>query len=212
MQEWLHIQSKLHFATLQNQRWKFKARGQWVTATAVWLAEQRSVSNGRDTLHLSAKRWPTSYKFSMLSDKFDDFFDSTFLEKMPWIHLHIFLCANLQICVLSILFKSPLRDDLSVILRGWFCNKPQLLHMDGCMGTVTNWSSVHALKLALHMSSMKIWRKKTCYLYLHMAHLISGTEGTGSYWQNPILNMQKLIKEGKEFCKGHIKFYHLSLD
>lgn len=54
-------QRKLHFAILQNQQWrKFKAGGQWVTATAVWLAEQWSVSNGRDILHLSAKRWPHS--------------------------------------------------------------------------------------------------------------------------------------------------------
>lgn len=53
---------------------------------------------------------------------------------MPWIHLHIFLCANLQICVFSILFKSPLRDNLLVMVRVWLCNIPQPWQMNGHMG------------------------------------------------------------------------------
>lgn len=92
---------------------------------------------------------------------------------------------------------APASSDrlLGTICWWWLCNTPQPLHRDEHVGTATDQSSVHALKQALDMSGMRNWGKRTWYVHHHMAHVTWGTESTGSYQQNPVLEMQILIKE-----------------
>lgn len=142
----------------------------------------------------SAKRWPhpTNLPYNLASLMI--FLTSHCLK---WCPESTFTYFSVQI-YRFVYSPSSSNHLLGTICWWWWgCGFVTSLNLGRWMDTWGYRTSVHTLKQAPDMSGMKIWGKKTLYLYLHMAHLIWGTESTGSYWQNAILEMQKLIKEGK---------------